>query len=76
MIQTKHMFWRGQIAKNPEDLSIWVARCADKSMWYAKRIPCHIKIEKVDREGLWVREGGQYNALNVVKFEDVDEPAW
>jgi len=40
-------------------------------MWYASKVGQDVLIERVDRNGLWAREGGEYNAINIIRFSDV-----
>lgn len=61
-------WWKRRIALNS---MVKIERCEDPSMWYANRVGQNIRIERVDREGLWAREGGQFNAINVIRFTDV-----
>lgn len=61
-------WWKRRIAINPV---VTVRECPDHMMWYSKRIGHDFTIERVDRDGLWAREGGQYNAINLIRFEDV-----
>ena len=48
-----------------------IVRCSDPLMWYASRVGEEVTVERVDREGLWAREGGEYNAINIIRFSDV-----
>jgi hypothetical protein len=61
-------YWSARVLRNP-----WVRieRCSDPHFWYADRVGQEIRIEKVDRDGLWAREGGNWNPINIIQFEDV-----
>jgi hypothetical protein len=48
-----------------------VLRCSISGGWYRKHIGKLILIERGDHQGFWAREGGQYNAINIVRREDV-----
>ena len=61
-------YWKRRIVQNP---FVKIERCSDPMMWYASKVGQDILIERVDREGLWAREGGEYNAINIVRFADV-----
>lgn len=40
-------------------------------MWYKNLVGQSIQIEAMDLDGMWAREGGAYNCLNVIRPEDV-----
>ena len=61
-------WWKRRIAIDPV---VIIRKCPDRMMWYSKRIGHGFTIERVDCDGLWTREGGQYNAINLIRFEDV-----
>ena len=61
-------WWKRRITLNP---IIKIERCTDPMMWYAAKVGQEVKIERVDRDGLWAREGGAYNAINIIRFVDV-----
>lgn len=61
-------WWKRRITLSP---LVKIERCTDPLMWYADRVGQEVKIEKVDRDGLWAREGGHYNAINIIRFTDV-----
>lgn len=48
-----------------------ILRCKDPQMWYSDRIGQLVPIESLDLDGMWAREGGIYNALNIIRPEDV-----
>lgn len=48
-----------------------IEHCSDSLMWYADKVGQEVRVEKVNRDGLWAREGGQYNAINIIRFTDV-----
>jgi len=61
-------YWKRRIVQNP---FVKIERCSDPMMWYATKVGQDILIERVDRDGLWAREGGAYNAINIIRFSDV-----
>lgn len=61
-------WWKRRITLNP---MVKIERCSDSLMWYTDKVGQEVRVEHVTRDGLWVREGGQYNAINVIRFTDV-----
>jgi len=61
-------WWKRRVTMNPV---VKIVRCSDPLMWYASRVGEEVTVERVDREGLWAREGGEYNAINIIRFSDV-----
>lgn len=61
-------YWKRSIVQNP---FVKIERCSDPMMWYASKVGQDVLIERVDRNGLWAREGGEYNAINIIRFSDV-----
>lgn len=47
-----------------------IDRCSDPHYWYADRVGRVVTIEFIDSEGYWSREGGIYNAINVIRAKD------
>ena len=58
--------WRQRIKMSP----FVIIRSGGSLQWYTPRIGEKIKIERVDIEGLWSREGEGY--INRILFEDVE----
>lgn len=58
--------WRQRIKMSP----FVIIRSGDSLQWYTSRIGEKIKIERVDIEGLWSREGEGY--INRILFKDVE----
>ena len=54
-----------------DQLRVKILRCSDPSMWYKNLVGQSIQIEAMDLDGMWAREGGAYNCLNVIRPEDV-----
>lgn len=49
---------------------IKINKCSDSSYWYKDLVGKVIMIERIDGYGYWGREGGIYNCINFVRFED------
>jgi hypothetical protein len=47
-----------------------IERCSNGGYWYRDRIGQTVEIEFIDRDGLWAREGGVYNCINVIQPGD------
>lgn len=47
-----------------------IERCTLSGAWYEKRVGHNILIESVDSGGYWAREGGEYNAINIIRHSD------
>lgn len=47
-----------------------IEQCTLPGAWYANRVGQNILIEFSDAEGHWAREGGVYNAINIIRHED------
>lgn len=47
-----------------------IERCSRNGMWYQDRVGELITVEFIDSEGYWAREGGTYNAINVIYKAD------
>lgn len=47
-----------------------ITQCSDPMYWYQDRVGQTILCEFVDSEGYWAREGGVFNAINVIRPED------
>ncbi len=46
-----------------------IERCSG-SFWYRDMVGQTVTVEFIDSEGLWAREGGTYNCINVIRKED------
>lgn len=46
-----------------------IERCSG-SYWYRNLVGQTVEIEFIDRDGLWSREGGVYNCINVIQPGD------
>lgn len=43
-----------------------------RSYWYRNLVGQVVLCEFVDSEGCWAREGGVYNCINIIRWEDVE----
>jgi hypothetical protein len=50
--------------------AVMILRCFDSLAWYAKKIGQTLPIEYEDSCGYWAREGGTYNAINIIRKTD------
>jgi hypothetical protein len=48
-----------------------IDRCSGGDWWYAGRVGEVISIERETSDGYWAREGGTYNAINIIRKGDV-----
>jgi hypothetical protein len=46
-----------------------IERCSG-TYWYRDMVGQTITVEFIDSDGLWAREGGTYNCINVIRRED------
>lgn len=47
-----------------------IERCSRSGVWYQDKVGETVTVEMIDDEGFWVREGGTYNAINVIYKQD------
>jgi len=46
-----------------------ILKCQD-SAWYAGKVGEIVDAERTDNYGYWAREGGDFNCINYIKYED------
>jgi hypothetical protein len=68
MCFAKVSFPRPQRLEAP--IRVRIDKCSHAQAWYTGRVGEIVNVEFEDGEGYWAREGGVYNAINVIRKGD------